>query len=322
VTRIQTALARLGFSITDPAGAYGQSTKDAVLAFKGPPRNILGPGQTNPDGVVGIQTIDRLDGEMFLRQGGGTPRVTPVDPAASNRLDIYVLFNGAPSVQVQGTEETGAKETFNKTFNTAAYLKTHKLSAVPICFFGGRGATDRSQVAAADVVKLRKQNPNGVTIVHGVSVGGRTALNAAALLTAAGIKLDYVAINDGAFFAALSDIRSFKPLRILLPGAITADRKDNFFQTFGHELLIDPRGPGGFMTGAEFHGPLDGFTPIDVRSRPRTRLIITSFEAITPPVRAAMPLLVLNKVASRAHVAAVGDAAPSVEAVKRSLIKP
>jgi len=61
ISRIQQALRKLGFTISDPAGVYGASTEAAVLKFKGPPRNILGPGQTRPDAIVGIQTIHRLD---------------------------------------------------------------------------------------------------------------------------------------------------------------------------------------------------------------------------------------------------------------------
>lgn len=61
IARVQTALRSLGLTISDPAGVYGASTEAAVLKFKGPPRNILGPGQTRPDAVVGIQTIHRLD---------------------------------------------------------------------------------------------------------------------------------------------------------------------------------------------------------------------------------------------------------------------
>ncbi|BDC49314.1 hypothetical protein F183_A16300 [Bryobacterales bacterium F-183] len=67
VARIQRALRQLGFTINDPEGTYGASTEAAVLKFKGPPRNILGAGQSRPDGVVGIQTIHRLDSELVGR---------------------------------------------------------------------------------------------------------------------------------------------------------------------------------------------------------------------------------------------------------------
>ncbi|MEO8025590.1 MAG: peptidoglycan-binding domain-containing protein [Bryobacteraceae bacterium] len=79
VTRIQTALSQLGFRITDPAGVYGGSTEAAVLKFKGPPRNILGPGQTKPDAIVGIQTIQRLDEAISPR-----PSAPPLEFGSTN----------------------------------------------------------------------------------------------------------------------------------------------------------------------------------------------------------------------------------------------
>jgi hypothetical protein len=75
ITRVQTALSQLGFAVSDPGGVYGASTEAAVLKFKGAPRNILGPGQTKPDAIVGIQTIHRLDAEI---QGGKAP-VPPLE---------------------------------------------------------------------------------------------------------------------------------------------------------------------------------------------------------------------------------------------------
>jgi len=61
IARIQAALRQTGLTVSDAGGVYGPSTESAVLKFKGPPNNILGPGQTRPDGIVGIQTIHRLD---------------------------------------------------------------------------------------------------------------------------------------------------------------------------------------------------------------------------------------------------------------------
>lgn len=75
VTRIQTALQALGFSTSDPAGVYGKSTAQAVFKFKSAhrPKPILGPGQTVPDSVVGIQTIAALDKAMAGKPPGPTP---------------------------------------------------------------------------------------------------------------------------------------------------------------------------------------------------------------------------------------------------------
>jgi hypothetical protein len=62
-------LRRLGFTVSDPANTYGESTEKAVLKYKGPPRMILGAGQQTPDGIVGIQTITRLDQEIAAQEG-------------------------------------------------------------------------------------------------------------------------------------------------------------------------------------------------------------------------------------------------------------
>ncbi|MBR0697572.1 peptidoglycan-binding protein [Bradyrhizobium lablabi] len=80
VGRIQTALRSLGFTISDAAGVYGESTAKAVFAFKSAhrPKPILGPGQTVPDRVVGIQTIAALDKAMVGK--GENPDPTPPGP--------------------------------------------------------------------------------------------------------------------------------------------------------------------------------------------------------------------------------------------------
>jgi hypothetical protein len=82
VARIQQALAKLGFPTTDAPGVYGKSTADQVEKYKGPPRNILGPGQKKPDRIVGIQTIHSLDREV----GGGkpSPGPQPVEQGSTN----------------------------------------------------------------------------------------------------------------------------------------------------------------------------------------------------------------------------------------------
>lgn len=75
IARIQTALGQVGIPVTDSPGVYGASTEAAVLKFKGPPRNILGPGQKKPDAIVGIQTIHQLD----LAIQGTTPPPAPLE---------------------------------------------------------------------------------------------------------------------------------------------------------------------------------------------------------------------------------------------------
>ena len=69
VGKRQQALIILGAGVIDPgeiAGTfYGTTTVRAVLAFKGPPRNIINRTyQQTPDNIVGQMTIQALDLEM------------------------------------------------------------------------------------------------------------------------------------------------------------------------------------------------------------------------------------------------------------------
>ena len=100
IARIQRALQQTGLTITDAAGVYGASTEAAVLKFKGPPRNILGPGQTKPDAIVGIQTIHRLDeaiskkppAPVVLEFGSTSWRFTFFGNKGFTGVGIYSLF--------------------------------------------------------------------------------------------------------------------------------------------------------------------------------------------------------------------------------------
>jgi len=332
VKRVQKALVALGFSSFftsksfpqglngEPDGRYGTETLDAVKAFQ---KQVFPNDPGQQDGRVGRLTLPEMDRRLPQGRNPDRPRpdvpVDPKPPAQGLPLDIFVLFSGTPPGVVAGSRDTAAEAEFKKNFNTPAYLKTHQ-PAEPVCFFGGRNAEDHSKNAADEVLRLRGQTKNGVTAILGVSIGGFPALNTAALLTPK-LKLDYVAINDGAFFEGFNDINSFNPLRIRLPGGITADRKDNFSQIFGHGLLTDSRNPSGFMQGAEFHGPLEGFNNTNMAlAGTRTVGVIAAFSAV--PGGRQLPLAAKKPVATKAHVAAVADADPLIDKVLKSLIKP
>lgn len=69
VALIQEAIIRLGAGVIGASEIasefYGESTKQSVLKYKGPPRNIINKTyQSTPDNIVGQMTIDRLDDEM------------------------------------------------------------------------------------------------------------------------------------------------------------------------------------------------------------------------------------------------------------------
>ena len=101
IITIRTALDRLGFPTTDPEGVYGSSTSRAVQTYKGPPRMILGPGQTRPDAVVGVRTIARLDRD--IRDAGlDDPAPGPLPgPGTRNwRFNLAAERNIAPGRSV------------------------------------------------------------------------------------------------------------------------------------------------------------------------------------------------------------------------------
>ncbi len=74
VSKIQEALIILDNAIIlggdVSTQTYGESTADAVLAFKGPPRNIVNLSyQKTPDNIVGVMTMKVLDREMAAIEG-------------------------------------------------------------------------------------------------------------------------------------------------------------------------------------------------------------------------------------------------------------
>jgi hypothetical protein len=208
---------------------------------------------------------------------------------------------------------------------TPAYLSGHQPVA-PIIFFGGRGLKDPSATVAALVRAQRLANPLGVTIIAGNSVGALSALKTAALVTALGVQVDYLSIADGAFFDRDGEIASVNPLKINVPTGIKALKSDNFFQTFGHELLRGkgPTGPSGFAPGVEFHGPLDStFNNDDLaKTGPNTQAKIAEINALLRnPLRfdtVARRIALSNQL----HVAAVDDGEEKRDVVVKSLFKP
>lgn len=108
VKLIQQALSRLGYTGFDEAelrsSAYGKTTAEMVFRFKdeNKPKKILGPGQTVPDKIVGVQTIRRLDERLGGGGGGGTSGGADADattftmsPARVLRAQVFWLSSAA-----------------------------------------------------------------------------------------------------------------------------------------------------------------------------------------------------------------------------------
>jgi hypothetical protein len=160
---IQEALTKLGIGVISAdeisTELYGQTTKQAVLRYKGPPRNIINTDyQTSPDNIVGQMTIDRLDGDMVefekvpesklvsLTEAGpthdhskcpplqvGGHKGTPINPLPfGKRINIY----GTHETDYQGFEDYAVNPNFTSRgsdssprFLTNAPLRLHGLEA-------------------------------------------------------------------------------------------------------------------------------------------------------------------------------------------------
>lgn len=332
VHKIQQALIQIEGAAITPDSTYGHATAAAVSAFKRK-RQILNSHGTIDD-IVGKKTIVALDGELLAKEktGGGSrgrlgfgitgDGAPPI--GVKKQLDIFVQFEGALGAQ-EGTRNTVAEDDLRKRINTPAYLQTHQPVA-PVIFFGGRGANDRSAAVIAEVLALRAVSTDGVTVILGESSGGLPALRAAAVLGRV-IRLDYVAISDGAFFETGGEVifnlqSRLAPIQVVMPGRIDANKKDNFFQTFGHNTLKDPRNSSGFMNGTEFHLPLDGFNNVPME-KTSAKLIALMTQFDRTPFADSLPLFVKKFLfADPAHVAAGRDAEALAFRVVQTLIKP
>jgi hypothetical protein len=257
------------------------------------------------DGVVdpGKNTIRHLN---QLAAGGSVLPPKPVPPQALP-LDIILRFTGGPGGNRPDIErENGLRN----ALNTDDYLKTHR-PIEAICFTGFREQESFVDRAVADVVNRRKETSEGVTIVIGSSAGGVSALKAASLLTEKSIRLDYVGINDAAFFK--NEVKT-KPdfsieLNTVLGGKpIRAEVKENFFQTIGHGWQKNLGLPPDFVDWTEFHGPLPGFVNVDLAHKPRVLAVQAAFIAASalPPFN--LPQRERDAFAKKIHKEAGGTA--------------
>jgi hypothetical protein len=334
VSKIQQAIIQLDGAAIAADGSYGPATARAVSAFK-TKRRILN-FQSKIDDIVGKKTMAALDGELLAKEktGGGGLRLG--FGLGGNLLgnlglglpqDLFVLLDGTGNRNEEGARLPKEEAVFKKKpeFNTPAYLSGH-LPLEAFIFFGGRGGKDPSATVAALVTALRLASPNGVTVIAGNSVGALSALKTAALVSALGTQVDYLSIGDGAFFDRDGEIARVNPLQIALPPGLKAVKADNFFQTFGHELLRrkGPFGPSEFAPGVEFHGRLGApFNDDNLEvTGPATRAKIVEINArLNSRFRFDTTATRIN-LSNQLHVAAVDDAELKRDAVISTLIKP
>jgi peptidoglycan hydrolase-like protein with peptidoglycan-binding domain len=336
VGKIQQALIQLDGAAIAQDSVYGPDTAAAVANFKRNQEPPLLNFAGTIDDIVGRKTMAALDAGMVAKEQGGGLRLG--FGLGGNLLgglglglpqDIFVLLDGTGNRNEEGARLPKEEALFGKRpeFNTSAYLSVHQPVAA-IIFFGGRGAKDPSATVAALVAAQRLATPNGITIISGNSVGALSALKTAALVSTLGVQVDYLSIGDGAFFDRDGEILNVNPLSINVPAGIKAVKADNFFQTFGHELLRGkgPTGRTGFAPGVEFHGSLGPpfnndnleltgtstrLKILEINARLNSR---NPFKFDTTSVRIEL--------SNQLHVAAVDDSEEKRDAVIKTLIKP
>lgn len=292
------------------------------------------------DAILGFQKFWKAKGSLFVADGvvdpnknslkklnalaSGAPPAPPAPkPTAAKPLDIIVRFTGGPGGNRRDEER---EKDLRRTLNTDAYLKTHN-PIEAICFSGFREQEQFVDAAVADVVRRRGEIGQGVTIVIGSSAGGVSALKAAAKLSEKSVRLDYVGINDAAFFSngTLNEV-IFKPAfaidlagKVLGGKTIAADLRENFFQTAGHNMQSSLTTATGFVAHAEFHGPLAGFVNRDLGTHPRVLAVRAAFAAAG--AAAAIPK-VRDKFAAQVHKTAGGVAEGPIAERVAKLVKP
>lgn len=262
------------------------------------------------DGVVDPKS--HTETSLQALAGGTDP---PPEPA-KKPLDIIVRFTGGPGGERRDEDR---EKDLRLSLNSDQYLETHQ-PIEAICFTGFREQEKFVSVAVADVLRRRAETSNGVTIVIGSSAGGMSAIQAARQLTAKQIHLDYVGINDAAFLSSKNEV-IFEPFSINIGGGvIQADLKENFFQTLGHNFQRDSK---GFFPHAEFHGPLQGFTNINLNDKPRVKAVAIAFgaaEATASPF--PLPVAVKDRFAATIHRQAGGTVENLIGPRIAQLVKP
>ena len=107
VKKIQDALFTLNAALIDKAELdskrYGDSTADAVLAYKSRPgRVIINPAyQTKPDAIVGKLTIAAMDQELLALEGNLVDPLT--DPKEEDRIQALLDKERPGAVQMVAT---------------------------------------------------------------------------------------------------------------------------------------------------------------------------------------------------------------------------
>ena len=258
VRKIQDALNRVddaGIGSSEyEASKYGTATTLAVTAFKSKRRILNFAGQI--DSIVGIKTIAALD-QALLDLGRGLENA--LDPTAY--VDVIVNFVGGRT----GNDPSDAIIRLQKPANYDARGR----QLVGIGIGANVGLPNPVQGTAHKIQGLRRSCSIGLLCIRGSSLGGIYALELAELLTAQGVPIRFVSLQDAAFSSA--DAINV-PARDLL-GTVTnvpmfrgrnvrAETKISHFQTVGNKAVLSVtqhRWVWGSDLNGEVHGEVHGF---------------------------------------------------------------
>jgi len=267
--KLQPPMPRISSTEID-SRTYGDTTRAAVKAYK-KAFDIRRSGQADPDDIVGIMTIDRMDEHMVAIEGqGGSARIV----TRVKRRDLVVMFPGTGPSQ-HGTEDTGRVNSMRETLRQAIAMTPlyHDVFMDPpmvVAVYGApRGSaidpvrTVHSAIQSMVHTLITQGSALGRIMIFGSSIGGPNALTLAAMLSAAGRNIRYLRLGDAGFddnhryvkrtAADGREVPMFVP-----PASIVALESYSTYQTRGNEMRSK------IGTLSELHGGVLGLMDDDL----------------------------------------------------------
>lgn len=250
----------------EPDGKFGNETREAVIDFQ---RRAFPNDPRQHDGHVGPLTLAEMDKAL------GSP--PPPPNVTKTFVDVVVRFVGG--------RNTGENLDSDVLVGMSLLNYNRRLRSLIPIGRGSRSIQGEASGMIAEVMSKIKEAMNlpgierGIICVYGSSAGGRNAIELAGQLNAQNLPLAYVGVEDAAFFpietSTVPNTTIGKPTNIPvfdkagLP-FIRAERKFNFFQTFGNH--VDPLTFSGRlwtskMAGKEVHGDIPGIDRRDLSSQ-------------------------------------------------------
>jgi hypothetical protein len=252
---------------------YGDSTSTLVALFKARHKPPILNFRGEIDNIVGKKTVAALDLELPPKSGGDTPPPS----TQQTRVDIILKFAGALRADVTPLNVNDVlpsvriKDYLARTDRVLVRLG----QATNTIRDEAEGTIERFAQLIDTTLKEAdaKGFARGKICLWGTSSGGRNVIALANKLGARGIRTDYLASLDAAFFPDESSIQptnrfgepdevpSFSPPN---PGARV---QKSFFQRVGNHSKSTLRRGILFtssMGGQEVHGNIVGFAPRDL----------------------------------------------------------